>query len=158
MSRHFFHSLFLAGAALVLSAPAAPVAAAGCCVAGEPAPAPAPPLPGRPGPRWASAPLAPWMFATPVAGRPRRAAGGRQFDYMFERHLWLMGGVRTVPTGRPLDAETSNADRTAFSQAGLGLGYVLSPAVRAISSWTTGLGPNTVSPGSQFIVGVAWRY
>ncbi len=58
----------------------------------------------------------------------------------------------------PLTAAASNADRTVYSLAGLGLGYTVSPAVRAATNWTTGLGPGTVSPGSQFTVGVVWRH
>jgi hypothetical protein len=77
---------------------------------------------------------------------------------MLKRHLWLSGGVNTVATGLPLTTEASNSARTSFSQAGLGLGYTLSPAVRAITSWRRGLGTANVSPGSQFTVGVALRY
>jgi hypothetical protein len=77
---------------------------------------------------------------------------------MAARHVWLMGGVRTVATGLPLTAETSRADRTAFSQAGLGLGYMVSPTLRAVTNWNTGLGAASVSRGSQFTVGVALRY
>lgn len=55
----------------------------------------------------------------------------------------------------PLTAEASNADRNPFSPAGLGLGCAVSPTVRAISSCNTGFGRNFVSPGSQFLVGMA---
>lgn len=92
-------------------------------------------------------------------GRAARAGGGsKQFNYMVQPHLWLMGGVHALPTGLPFSPETSNADRTAFSQAGLGVGYALSPAVRAISNWNTGLGRFSATPGSQFTVGVSLHY
>ena len=100
------------------------------------------------------------MYRAPAAvGAPLgRVQGGSQFAYMVERHVWLTGGVRTVPTGQPLGPNASNAERTAFSQAGLGLGYTLSEAVRAITNWNAGLGPTSVSPGNQFTVGVTWRH
>lgn len=160
MSRYFLRSLFVVGTALVLSFRATPASAAGRCCGGELAPAPgrAAEWPTYPGRHWALVPLSSWMFSAPAAGRSRSVAGSRQLDYMVERHLWLMGGVRTLPTGRPLTPATSNADRTAYSLAGLGVGYTLSPSARAITNWTTGLGPYTVSRGSQFTVGVALRY
>ena len=69
-----------------------------------------------------------------------------------------MGGVHTLPTGQPLGSNTSNAERTFYSQAGVGLGYSLSPAVRAITNWNTGLGHFSATPGSQFTVGVSLHY
>jgi hypothetical protein len=149
--------LALAPLALALLLPARLVAAGDCCTA--------PDFTFRAvaGPARLLSPLAaskaPWMYR-PIAGSPgaRTRDGSRQFDYRYKRHLWLMGGVQTVPTGLPLTAETSAADRNAFSQAGLGVGYRLTPAVRAVTNWKTGLGQNSVSPGSQFTVGVALRY
>ena len=66
--------------------------------------------------------------------------------------------AQLVPAGRPLTPETSAADRTLFSQAGVGVGYTLSPTLRATSNWNTGLGRYNVSPGSQFTLGIAVRY
>lgn len=132
--------------------------AAGCCTARVPEPLASLPAAEQPASRWAAAPLAAWMFVAPtIASLPKRDAGSRQFEYRFERHFWLMGGVRTLPAGLPLTLATSSADRTAYSLAGLGLSYGLSPAVRATTNWTTGIGPNTVSPGSQFTVGLSLR-
>ena len=151
MARYFFYLFLGAGAAV-----ASPALATDCC-AGSP---PAPPATATPAETFAgrqAAPLAAWMFVAPTAtSRPKRASG-RQFEYMFERHFWLMGGVRTLPAGLPLTPATSSADREVYSLAGLGLSYGLSPAVRATTNWTTGLGPYTVSPGSQFTVGLSLR-
>ena len=149
-----FRRLFPVAVAMLLSA--VPAVAGGCCAATAPvtpaAEATASPLP------LAAAPDAPWMYRSPVVGHLPRRAGSRQFDYMVEQRLWLMGGVRTVPTGVLLTPETSAGDRNSFSQAGVGLGYMLSPALRAVSNWNTGLGRYNVSPGSQFTLGIALRY
>ncbi|MGY3091258.1 hypothetical protein ACVWYF_004324 [Hymenobacter sp. UYAg731] len=99
------------------------------------------------------------MAPTAHLGAAARTGGSpKQFNYMVQRHLWVMGGVHTLPTGIPFSSETSNADRTAYSQAGLGVGYMISPAVRAISNWNTGLGRASATPGSQFTVGVSLHY
>ncbi|MEL5995239.1 hypothetical protein [Hymenobacter segetis] len=137
-----------------LEAPA--VAAAPCCAAHEPD---APGAVAEPGRR-----AAPWSFMAPAAHLTHLARAGRadgsskQFDYRVQQHVWLTGGVHMLPTGIPFSAETSNADRTAYSQAGLGLGYTISPAVRAISCWSTGLGRFSATPGRQFTVGVSLYY
>ena len=159
MSRRFFRSLFVVSTTLALSFRVAAAPMAGGC-GGSGGPALVAKWPTYPGRQWAALPLSSWMFKSPalVAGRPRPAADSRQVDYLVDRHFWLMGEVRTLPTGVPLTPATSNADRTAYSLAGLGVGYTLSPSLRAITNWATGLGPYTVSPGSQFTVGVAWRY
>ena len=144
-----FRRFFLFAAALLLL-PASPAVAGECCAATDPV-TPAAEIPAR------RRPLAavPWMYLNPVASHLPRRTGSRMFDYMAGPRLWLTGGLRTLPTGLLLTAETSNADRNTFAQAGLGLGYLLLPKVRAISSWNTGFGRYSVSPGSQFAVGVA---
>lgn len=153
-SRRFVALVPLAAALLL---PAHSASAGDCCAAPETASVAAPVAVHLLS--FAAVPDAPWLYQpVATAGRPGTPKGSRQFDYMFERHLWLMGGLQTVPTGLPLTAETSTADRNAFSQAGLGVGYRLSPAVRAVTNWKTGLGQSSVSPGSQFTVGVALRY
>lgn len=106
----------------------------------------------------AAVPASSWMFLEPKVGHLPKRAGGQQFDYMVEPHLWLMGGVQQLPTGVPLTAETSAVDRTSFSQAGVGVGYMLSHKLRATSNWNTGLGRYNVAPGSQFTLGIAVRY
>ena len=75
--------------------------------------------------------------------------------YCFIDDFWRLSRPQALHR-RPL----SEADLlpTAYSLAGLGLGYGVSPSVRAISNWATGLGPYTVLPGNQFTVGVALRY
>lgn len=150
-----FRRLFPFAVALLLL-PTGPAVAGECCASIDPA-TPAPAAPAR-RLTLAAAPATPWMFMNPVASHLPKRAGSRQFDYMVEPHFWLMGGVQLVPTGLPLTPETSAADRTSFSQAGVGVGYMLSPTLRAISNWHTGLGRYNVSPGSQFTLGIAVRY
>lgn len=156
MSRCFFQLFLVVGVAWAAGPGATPALAGGCCAASasEPAaPGAAEVLAGR-----SEAPLAAWMFTPPAAADlPQRPAGRQQFEYRVERHFWLMGGVRVLPTGQPLTPATSRAEREAYSLAGLGLSYSVSPAVRATTNWATGLGPNTVAPGSQFTLGVSLR-
>lgn len=160
MFRRLFSCSWL-GLALARPLLTAAAPAAGCCAAGL-APAglagAALPLASLP-----AEPLAYWIFLA-LAARSRGtagrgpASGASQFAYRLERHWWLLGGVRTLPTGLPLGPQTSSADRTAYALAGLGLGYRLSPTVRALTNWNRGLGPSPVSPGSQFTVGLALHY
>ncbi|WP_210522143.1 hypothetical protein [Hymenobacter terricola] len=149
-----FRRLFPFAVAMLL--PAGPAVAGGCCASTDLA-TPAAEAPAR-RLTLAAAPATPWMFMSPVASHLPRQAGSRQFNYMVEHHLWLMGGVQMVPTGLLLTPETSAGDRTSFSQAGVGVGYTLSPTLRATSNWNTGLGRYNVSPGSQFTLGIAVRY
>ena len=154
-----FRRFFLLALLAVALLPARPAAARGCCAAHDPdsvaavAAAPVRRL------SLATVPDAPWMYMHfGSARRVRTHSGSRQFDYMFEPHLWLMGSYLTVPTGLPLIAITGSTDRNSFSQAGVGVGYMLTHSLRAITNWKTGLGQSSVSPGSQFTVGVALRY
>lgn len=151
-----FRRLFPSAVAMLLLLPASPAVANECCAATDSAIS-APELPAR-RLTLAVAPDASWMFLNPVVSHLPRRAAGRQFDYLVKPHLWLMGGVRVVPTGVLITPETSAGDRNSFSQAGVGLGYMLSPALRAVSNWNTGLGRYNVLPGSQFTLGVAVRY
>lgn len=123
-----------------LGLPTPPVVAATCCAA--------------------AAGGTPWSFMAPTVApsSAARAGGSKQFGYMVQSHWWLMGGVHALPTGVPFSPETSCANRTAYSQASLGLGYSISPTVRAISNWNTGLGRFSATPGSQFAVGVRLHY
>ena len=150
-----FHRLFPFAVAMLLL-PAGPAVAGECCAATDHATPAAEATARRL--TLAAASATPWMFMNPVVSHLPKRAGSRQFDYMVEHHLWLMGGVQLVPTGLPLTPETSAADRTSFSQAGVGVGYRLSPTLRATSNWNTGLGRYNVSPGSQFTLGIAVRY
>ena len=150
-----FRRLFPFAVAMLLL-PAGPAVAGECCAATDPA-TPASEAPAR-RLTLSAAPATPWIFMDPVVSHLPRRAGNRQFDYMVEHHLWLMGGVQQLPTGVLLTPETSAGDRTSFSQAGVGVGYMLSPTLRATSNWNTGLGRYNVSPGSQFTLGIAVRY
>ena len=150
-----FRRLFPFAVAMLLL-PTGPAMAGECCAATDPA-TPAVEAAAR-CLTLATAPATPWMFIHPVVGRLPKPAGSRQLDYLFEQHLWLMGGVQQVPTGLLLTPETSAADRRSFSQAGVGVGYMVSPRLRAISNWNAGLGRYNVSPGNQFTVGIAVRY
>ncbi len=145
--------LFPLAAALLLL-PAGPAVAGKCCAATDTL------LPEAHARRLALSAMfdAPWMFMNPVTGHLPKRSGSRQFDYMFEHHFWLTGGVQVLPTGLLFTPETSAADRSSFSQARIGVGYMLSAKLRAISNWNAGLGRYNVSPGNQFTVGIAVRY
>ena len=98
-----FRRFFLLALLAVALLPARPAAARGCCAAHDPdsvaavAAAPVRRL------SLATVPDAPWMYMHfGSARRVRTHSGSRQFDYMFEPHLWLMGSYLTVPTGLPL--------------------------------------------------------
>ena len=139
---------FLVGTALVLRQPAGAAEATGCCSA-------APALPGGASPTPALA----FTFRppAPLSRIPGPAAADGQFNRRLPHHRWLMGGVHATPSAYLPMPETSNAERSAFSQAGVGIGYMVSPSLRAISNWNTGLNSTSVSPGSQFTVGISRR-
>jgi hypothetical protein len=147
----FFRPVLLAGTALAFLASAPAAQATGCC--SDAAHAPVAPVS-------ISEPSPAYMFQTPAQLRhlPKSTAGNGQFNHQLPHRLWLTGGVHAVPSAYLPTPETSNAERSAFSQAGLGLGYAVSPSLRAISSWHTGLNTTSVSRGSQFTLGVAWRH
>ena len=151
-ARTFRRLFFLAVATLLMAT--GPAVAGNCCAATDTVLAAA-----HPHRLVLSAMLdAPWMFMNPVTGHLRGRSGNRQFDYMLEHHFWLMGGVQMLPTGLLFTPDTSAADRNSFSQARVGVGYMVSARLRAISNWNAGLGRYNVSPGNQFTLGIAVRY
>lgn len=92
-------------------------------------------------------PLAGLLKKNPLTGYP---AG---------HHLRFMTAWRSVPTGladRP--AGSLQARSSAYTLVGAGASYRLSHTLRATTNWATGVSRYSVSPGSQFTLGVAVKY
>lgn len=104
------------------------------------------------------APLLPTSLHRPLGHLPHPPAGPDGGVNYRLGHSWgLMAGLHQVPAGRPLDAGTSQAVRSTFTQPGLSVSYGLSPSLRLVSGWHRGVGAYTVSPGNQFTVGISLR-
>lgn len=120
--------------------------AGACCV-----------VPQQPDPVWMFRPVP--ASASPLGGLLKK---NPLTGYAAGQHLRFMTAWRSLPTGladRPdRPAGSLQARNSAYTLVGAGASYRLSHTLRATTNWATGVSRYSVSPGSQFTLGLSVKY
>ncbi|MBD2767613.1 hypothetical protein IC235_06880 [Hymenobacter sp. BT664] len=109
-------------------------------------------------------------FFTLNAGYNKRTGGftdqysyGAQVGYQLFGKLWLMATERTLDNVTAPDlgkfGTIGLGEGVAYSTAGLGASYTVTPHLSATADWATGFGKlRNVYSGNQYTFGVAWEW